>query len=355
VQVVTKDTKVSDTPLFNPDADTSNTKMFTGESTGLIDMIDPAMPNFYQRHTEKMHTGVWHPIKYSVSDDIKDFNDLTAIERETLDKCLSHLTSLDSLQVNNLPEIAKKIRYPEVVGVLAWQEKDESLHSFSYAYIFNSLYSKEEARRVRDLIKTDPVMRARALEIKDAYLSIDDNTLHGQLKILLTNMVLESVMFYSIFNFFFSLKYKGKMINNAIVISWIKKDEVNHIDIFADILNKFKTDYPEVWDEDFVVQFLKDATVKEAEYSSYLISEKNVGFSKENILQYTQHRCNKVFRLLGLSERYENVKNPYLHLERISNIENVDSSETGIFEAHSTNYFDPALKIKDYKEFIDGK
>lgn len=348
-------TLVTKTPMFDPSADNSEMTMFTGNTTGLIDMIDQTIPNFYQKHTEKMFANAWHPIKYAVSDDAKDFKSLSAVERETLDKCLSHLTNLDSLQVHNLPRIAENIRYPEIVGVLAYQEMQESLHSFSYSYIYNSLYSKTDAKRVRDLINTDPVMRKHSLEIRDAYQSLDGNTLHGQLKIMLTNIFLEATMFYTIFNFFFSLKYKGAMINTNAVISWIKKDEVTHIDVFADILLQFKADYPSVWDEDFIIEFLDEMTNKEIEYSSYLISPMNMGFSKENISEYVKHRTNKLFRQLKLETRYEEASNPFLHLERISNVENVDSTETGIFEAHSTNYFDPAVKINDYKEFANAK
>lgn len=215
-------TIVSDTNMFDPEADNNNTLMFTGDTTGIIDMIDQSMPNFYQKHTEKMFANAWHPIKYQVSEDSKDFKLLSVVEKDTLDKCLSHLTNLDSLQVHNLPSIASSIRYPEVVGVLAYQEMEESLHSFSYAYIYNSLYSREDASRVRDLVKTDPIMRAHALELKSRYQSIDSSTLGGKLSILLSNIVLEGIMFYAIFNFFFSLKYKGKMIHTSAIISWIK-------------------------------------------------------------------------------------------------------------------------------------
>lgn len=220
--IFTKDTVVTETPMFDPSADTSNMKLFTGDTTGVIDMVDQTIPNFYQKHTEKMFANAWHPIKYPVADDSKDFNKLTNTEKDTFDKCLSHLTNLDSLQVHNLPNIASKIRYPEVIGVIAYQEMEESMHSFSYSYIYNSLYTKEDARRVRDLISTDPVMRSHSLTIKNAYTDLDGNTLHGQLKVLLTNLFLEGVMFYAIFNFFFSLKYKGSMINTNAVISWIK-------------------------------------------------------------------------------------------------------------------------------------
>ena len=346
--------QITNTELFDPMADNLGIKMFSGNTTGLIDMIDQTIPNFYQKHTEAMFVNAWHPLKYQVSDDSKDFKLMTKIEKDTFDRCLSHLTNLDSLQVHNLPSIASKMRYPEVVGVLSYQEMEESLHSFSYAYIYNSLYSKADARLIRDLIKTDPVMRDRALDITNAYKSLDDNTIFGMLKILLTNVVLEAIMFYSIFNFFFYLKYKGIMINTAIVISWIKKNEVTHIDVFVDILKQFKKDYPEVWDEEFITEFLKDQVEKESNYSSHLIDSRLMGFSKENIAMYTRHRGNKVFRNLGLKFRYENINNPFLHLERISNVENVDSTETGIFEAHTTNYFDPNIKLKDYKEFANG-
>ena len=346
------DTVITKTRLFNPDANITNQTMFTGESTGVIDMIDQVIPEFYQKHTEKMFSNSWHPLKYSVSDDKKDFESLDKVLRDTFDRCLSHLTNLDSLQVGNLPSIASRIRYGEVKGVLAYQEMEESLHSFSYAYIYNSLYSKGEARKVRDLIKTDSVMRQKGLSIRLGY-EKGDSTLFGQLKILLTNLSLEGIMFYNIFNFFFFLKYQGNMINTTIEITWIKKNEVTHIDIFIDLLLQYKKEYSHLWDEEFIIEFLKEQVELETEYSSYLIDPRILGFSKDNIRKYTQHRANELFWKLGINFRYE-TENVFKHLERVGNVEEVSSSETGIFESHSSHYFDPASKIKDYKEFMNG-
>ena len=346
---------VTETDLFNPEVDNVDIKMFTGSTTGLIDMIDQSIPNFYQKHTEAMFANVWHPLKYAVENDSKDFKNLSSLKKEALDRCLSHLTNLDSLQVNNLPNISKYIRYSEVKGVLAYQEMEESMHSFSYAYIYNSLYNKTDARRVRDLVKTDPVMRARAVQIARDYASLDDKTVKGMLPIMLTNLILEGVMFYSIFNYFFSLAYQGVMKNTSTVISWIKKNEVTHIAIFVDMLLRYKEDYPEYWDEEFILNFLKSAAVDEAKYSTYIIGDGILGFSASNIELYTQHRMNKLCRQLGLPKLFVNAENTFLHLERVGNVENVDSVETGIFETDSVNYFDPSTKIKDFKEFKNAK
>lgn len=130
-----------------------------------------------------------------------------------------------------------------------------------------------------------------------------------------------------------------------------KKNEVTHISIFVDIINRFKEDYPNVWNDSLVTRQLQDMVDSEIKYNKYLIDPKNMGFSSDNITRYIKHRANSTFRSLGLEFRYEDVSNPFLHLERVSNVENVDSTETGIFEAHSTNYFDPSVKLKDFKEF----
>jgi len=346
--------------LFDPDAN-NIVKLFTGNSDNLIDMIDQdGNPEFYQRWSEKMFANNWHPHKYPVSEDVFDFVNLSLIERETLDKCLSHLSGLDSYQVNNLPEIANKIRYPEIVGILAFQTMEESLHAYSYAYIFNTLYTKEDARLVRDKLKTVPIMRDRAIGITDNYeLSLKDETLRTMLTILLTNLVLEGIMFYNIFNFFFFLKYQGRMTNTAVVISWIKKQELNHVLIFTEILAKFKEDYPEEWDEEFIISFIQKQVIKEIEYSSFIIDPRILGFSKENIKKYTKYRANILFKLLKIDYRYQNASNPFTHLERVSNIgdeedSNVGSTETAIFEASNTNYFDPFMKIQDFKEFANA-
>jgi ribonucleoside-diphosphate reductase beta chain len=351
--------EVSKKKLFSPDAD-NKIKMFSGDTDNLIDMIDQDLPDFYQRYSEKMFANNWHPHKYPVSEDIADFKNLSAMERKTLDKALSHLSGLDSYQVNNLPEIASRIRYPEVVGILATQAAEESLHSYSYAYIFNTLYSKDEARTVRDLLKTDPTMRNRAIDITDNYEnSSRDGSLHTMLQVLLTNLTLEGIMFYNVFNFFFYLKYQGKMTNTAVVISWIKKQELVHVQLFLELLLRFKEDYLEEWDESFIVGFIEKQVELEVIYSTYIIDPRIPGFSKDNIESYTKSRANTLLRLLKIDHKIPNASNPYTHLEKVSNVgteENPDvgSTETAIFETSNTNYFNPYVKIPDFKEFANA-
>ena len=132
-----------------------------------------------------------------------------------------------------------------------------------------------------------------------------------------------------------------------------KKNEVTHIDIFIDLLLQYKKEYPDLWDEQHIIEFINTQVELETEYSAYLIDPSILGFSKENIMKYTQHRANELFWKLGIDFRYK-TENVFQHLERVGNVEDVGSSETGIFESHSSHYFDPASKIPDYKEFLNG-
>ena len=93
----------------------------------------------------------------------------TSLQKEAFDNIISFLAFLDSIQTNNLPNIADYITLPEVVYFLARQTWDEALHSRSYGHILQNMMSKEDADRITYRWRENPILRDRIQHITDIY------------------------------------------------------------------------------------------------------------------------------------------------------------------------------------------
>mgnify|MGYP001113569389 CR=1 FL=1 len=77
----------------------------------------------------------WIPEEINLSQDIKDYPNLSPAERKAYDKILSFLVFLDSIQTANLPCVGEYITANEVNLCLNIQTFQECVHSQSYSYL----------------------------------------------------------------------------------------------------------------------------------------------------------------------------------------------------------------------------
>ena len=83
----------------------------------------------------------WIPEEINLSQDIKDYPNLTENERTAYNKILSFLVFLDSIQTANLPCIGEYITANEINLCLSIQTFQECVHSQSYSYMLDSICS----------------------------------------------------------------------------------------------------------------------------------------------------------------------------------------------------------------------
>lgn len=134
--------------LFNKDGDTDLTKrrMINGNTTNLNDFNNVKYDWTSQWYRQAMNN-FWIPEEINLSQDIKDYRNLTDEERTAYDKILSFLVFLDSLQTANLPNIGAYITANEVNLCLTIQAFQEAVHSQSYSYMLDTICSLKSGMR----------------------------------------------------------------------------------------------------------------------------------------------------------------------------------------------------------------
>ena len=140
--MLTLDTLMTTTPLFNPEALDTTTPVLNGDVTNLNNFSNIKYKwawSLYKKERENF----WTPEIVNLTQD--NLGLLTSVEREAVDDELGFLVFLDSLQTSNLPHLSVYITNPEIKACLIEQTSQELLHSDSYQTIFNTLYTKEDA------------------------------------------------------------------------------------------------------------------------------------------------------------------------------------------------------------------
>lgn len=335
-----QDTIINKNLIFNPDwdDDTSVRSIIKGSTTGLFNLNAVKYPwakSLYQ----VMVGNFWLPEKVSgLKDDQRDFTSvLTSEEQRAYKGILSFLIFLDSIQTVNLPNFSNYITSPEVNLILAIQAYQEAIHSQSYATILETVVSPEERDEIYYFFRTDSILLERNKYIWQIYQDFIDNPNDSNFfRGIVANYLLESLYFYNGFAFFDTLVDHMKMPATGRMIAYIRRDELTHVTIFANIIKDIKREFPSVFDESMILDMTRTAVEQEIVWSKHILGNKIPGINVETTEWYTRWLANQRLSSLGIAPIYpEAIINPYKHLDRL---QDPNADKWNFFETTVINY-----------------
>ena len=199
------------------------------------------------------------------------------------------------------------------------QTYEEALHVQSYATMVEALALDPET--VYGLYRTDQALYEKNQTVLEAISKISDPTFQtGTLKTdkmflesCVGNIILEGIYFYSAFLIFYVLRRNGKMPGSAEMIQFINRDEDMHLKLFINITNTIREEQPELWDEEFqnqIIKNIKDAVEMEYQWGASCISDGILGLTPANLKEYLQFVGDMRLLALGLPKQW-NSKNPF--------------------------------------------
>lgn len=327
-------------PIFNPkgDDDIQNRTIIKWNTTGLFN-LNAVKYTWAKSLYQVMVGNFWIPekVKWLWEDGTQFKTALSDEEKRAYKGILSFLIFLDSIQTVNLPNFAEYITAPEVELILSIQAYQEAIHSQSYATILESVVDSKDREEIYYFWRTDEHLLERNKFIGGIYQDFKDDPSDKNLfRGFVANFLLESIYFYNGFAFFDTLASQTKMLATDRMINYIRRDELTHVTIFANLIKEVKKEFPEVYDEELIYDMMKTAVKQEIKWSQHIIGEKIIGMSPENIDGYTKYLANQRLNLLGLKPLYPEVMtNPLKHLEALQD----NNSEKGnFFETTVANY-----------------
>jgi len=302
------------TKLFNVEGDDSinSQEVFGGNPTGILNLNN--IKYTWVKGLYKVMLGnFWIPEKVSLIDDKSSIENLTDEEDEAVQQTLAFLIFLDSMQVNNLPNIAEYVTNSGVKNLLGIQTFQEIIHSQSYQYILESLYPNGVRNRIYDEWRSNPLLLKRNKFIADKMQEFVDYPNPESLKrVLIANLALEGIYFYCGFNLFDQLSSREKLKQTQKVIDYIRVDEASHVVLFTKIINETMDCKDEA---EWIYEFIKEVSMQEIEWAKSVYGNNILGINVESTEQFVKYLANKRLRGIGLDPLFEGATNPYLHLE----------------------------------------
>jgi ribonucleoside-diphosphate reductase beta chain len=326
--------------LFNPNGndEVEARTIIKASTTGLFNLNDVKYPwakSLYQ----VMIGNFWIPEKVSgLKDDARMYHtDLSNEERRAYNGILSFLIFLDSIQTVNLPHFSDFVTSPEVNLILSIQAYQEAIHSQSYATILESVVESKERKEIYYFWRNDSILLERNKYIGQIYQDfVNTPSDHNFFRGVVANFLLEGLYFYNGFAFFDTLVDHMKMPATGRMIAYIRRDELTHVTIFANLIKEIKKEFPDIYDEKLVLEMFKVAVDQEIEWSKHILGEKIMGINGTSTEEYTRWLANQRLALLGIPALYpEAIVNPYKHLERL---QDPNADKGNFFETTVINY-----------------
>lgn len=327
-------------PIFNPawNDEVGARTIIKWNTTGLF-QLNATKYSWAKSMYQVMIWNFWIPEKVSGlwEDAVQFKNALTEDERRAYKWILSFLIFLDSIQTVNLPNFNDYITAPEVNLILSIQAYQEAIHSQSYATILETVVDSKDRDGIYYFWRDDKHLLERNTYIWGIYQDFIDNpTDENFFRWIIANFLLESIYFYNWFAFFDTLADQTKMVATDRMINYIRRDELTHVTIFANIIKEIKKEFPSIYNEKVVNDMMAIAVDQEIKWSKHILGKNIIGMSHINIENYTKWLANNRLSMLWIAPLYPDViTNPYKHLDRL---QDNNSEKWNFFESTVTNY-----------------
>ncbi|MGB4943008.1 MAG: ribonucleotide-diphosphate reductase subunit beta, partial [Candidatus Moraniibacteriota bacterium] len=236
-----------------------------------------------------------------------------------------------------LPHFSDYVTSPEVNLILSIQTYQEAIHSQSYATILETVVDSKERDEIYYFWRTDKVLLERNRYIGQIYQDfIDTPTDQTFFRGIVANFLLESLYFYNGFAFFDTLVDHMKMLATGRMIAYIRRDELTHVTIFANLIREIRKEFPALYDEALLKEMMTEAVRQEIDWSKHILGNRIPGINGETTEGYTQWLANNRLAMLNIDPLYpEAVVNPYKHLDRL---QDPNADKGNFFETTVVNY-----------------
>lgn len=311
--------------VFNKNkVDFTKNKLFFGEELN-TQRFDEFKYPIFDKLTQKQLGFFWRPEEVSLQKDRSDYQNLTDAQKHIFTSNLRYQTLLDSVQ-GRAPSIAflPFVTLPELESCIITWDFMETIHSRSYTHIIKNVYSNPSV--IFDTIIDEPAIVKRAEMVTEKYdkfielgrrkllgLKVDEYELYKSLYLALISVnILEGIRFFVSFACSFAFGELKTMEGSAKIISFIARDESQHLAISQHILKAYKNQENDkmmnqvIKDcEKEVYKLYEDAVQQEKEWAEFLFKDGSmIGLSVPLLNQYVEFIANKRLRAIGLDAIY---------------------------------------------------
>src|SRR5690625_1792997 len=261
---------------LEPKFPNKSTRLFGGESSGILNWNDIAYPHWYKLY-KRLVGNYWQADEINMSSDVRQFPTLSEAEQDAYLKIIGLLSTLDAPQTRTALLFSLYATDPSVQSILAVIAQQEAVHNESYSYVLSSVVSLNDQNESFELGSRDPILLKRNESIMEHYNRfVEDPTIENILKAMVYTVLLEGMFFYSGFAFFYHMARNHKMVGTSTMISYINRDELEHGRFIAELFRATLAENPEYNDATFiewVYNSFRESVELEIEWSTYVLKD----------------------------------------------------------------------------------
>lgn len=341
-------------------------KLFFGDHGGMlrVDRTDyPVIMNIFK----KGFSDVWSWTVVNFNSDILGWEKLCPVAQRIFLLNNGYQTIMDSGVVGIYNYLAIASTNTELKLGYQYIAQNESIHAGSYSYGLSQMFGSEAESKI-NLVYEDDFIKTRMADEVDFSDELfrkviveglnDTEAKKAVFKSIVATYALEHIKFpFS----FFATWTLNRTYDNAIqgfsqLLKLIAQDELDtHVPMNKNVLKilkrEAKQEFQEVWDDEFIVEYVRKVAEGEKAWSDYLLSEGELpGFSKKVNDSFIEYHADKTLRDIGIEpiyntpkgeavdwfNTYRNINNQNSALQEVSNI----SYSKGVVENDIHNNID---------------
>ena len=305
----------------------------------------PSYPVFRKLY-EEQKKAIWFPEELNIQQDALDYQNLSPDEKDLFDTAVGYFCSSELLVQNVLVNsFFPMLSDPHAKMSFSTQLFMENIHSDFFEIVLQSFNMDRE--KMYRVAFDDPILKKKMDLIVNeidriSYGKIDPETLQGKKDvlraILVNNIIMEGIFFYSSFAHFFALKDMGKMGNTVAGVELILIDESLHLQNGIEAILIMLEETPEIVEDAQFVKEIRDVIINgaylEIEYVQHKFGNKTIlGISSSELERYLKYITDRRLEELGFEPEFNITENPlrFLQKEDVKKLIN-------FFEVSSTEY-----------------
>ncbi len=332
---------------FNkPRVNINNRRIINGKDADVVQLY-PMKHTFAWDAYNMGNANHWLPTEIGMQKDVEQWRSkdvLTEDERLAFKTVLGFFTTADSIAANNIVLATyRHITSPEVRMYLLRQAYEEAIHTHAYQYIVESL--SLDSGEIFNMYREIESIYNKASFILSFNEGIFDpnfktGTFESDQKFLenlcVFSLIMEGIFFYSAFAVIFGFQRQNKMVGSAEQIQYIMRDESNHLNFGADLIETIIQEQPELWTEEFqnrITGLIKQAVDLEYEFATTCFPKGIMGISQQGFKDYIEYIADRRLQRVGLAPVY-GTENPFPWMSEAVDL----SKEKNFFETRVTEY-----------------
>lgn len=261
---------------------------------------------YYKQH----QAAFWTAEEVDLSNDIRDWNNLTENEQYFVKNILSFFAASDGIVNENLAEnFLKEVQYPEAKFFYGFQLMMENIHSLMYSLLIDTYISDEKEKQLCfTALDNLPAVQKKA---KWALDWIENASFQER---LVAFAAVEGIFFSGSFCSIFWLKSRGIMQGLCNANTLIFKDENLHCDFAIHLVNNHLENKPS---EERIKEILLSALEIEKEFITESLPVSLIGMNSNLMKQYLEFVTDGLLVKFGCKKEF-NVEQPFKFMEQIA-------------------------------------